>query len=147
MNHALNFPSIRTNQHAANHSPASPRQRGWGRREWWRRIGGPWLDRGPLVWFAVVASIAFAGFLAMFSLAPPVTFIGLIMQNIVTLVMLIGAALGGWRSWAGAAWLAAASIASVVVFGTWQYGDRLLVISSPPMVLALLLMIDAIRRR
>ena len=141
MNHVLTSPSIQQIHVAASDAPAAPPRR------WWGRLHGPWLGRGPLVWFAVLASVAFAGFLFMFSLAPPVTFIGLVMQNIVTLVMLIGAALAWWRSWAGAAWLAAASVASVLVFGTWQYWDRLLVISAPPMVLAVLLLIDTVRRR
>lgn len=120
---------------AAAPASSSPDVRGLRRR------------RGPAVWCAVVGSIAFAGFLSLFSLEPPVTLIGLAMQNIPTLVMLIGAALAWRLSWMGAAWLAAAALASVFVFATWRSWDTLLLISAPPMALAALLIIDAVRRR
>lgn len=112
------------------------------------RRAGSWRRRRPLVWVAVIAAAAFAVFLALFSLDTPPFTPGFIMHNIPTLIVLIGAALAWWRSWAGAAWLAAAAILAIIWFEPFrQRLDWLLVIPGPPLIIALLLMIDALRRR
>lgn len=104
--------------------------------------------RGPLRWLCVFGCIAFAGFLAMFSFDTPVFTIGFVMHNIPTMIVLIGAALAWWRAWAGAAWMFAACVAGVIFYqgfnGRW---DWMAAIIGPPLIIAVLLAIDAVRRR
>lgn len=105
-------------------------------------------QRSVLRWVAIIAALAFAGFLAMFSFDEPVLSIDFVMHNIPSMIVLIGAALAWHRAWVGAAWLAAASIAALIWFPPLrEHLDWFAAINLPPMVIALMLTIDGLRSR
>ncbi len=108
----------------------------------------PQTRRSPLRWIAILATLAFAGFLSLFSFDQPLLSIGFLMQNIPTIIVLIGAGLAWHRAWMGAAWLGCASIAALIWFPPLRdHLDWFLVINVPPMALAVMLAIDAMRNR
>jgi hypothetical protein len=69
------------------------------------------------------------------------------MQNIPPMIIFIGAALGWWRSWAGAAWLGLVAIVGLMLFHTWHHWTWPLVINAPPIALSALFAIDAVRTK
>lgn len=108
----------------------------------------PSRRRGLLQWLGVISTLAFAAFLGMFSLDEPVFSLGFLMHNIPAIIVLIGALLGWWRAWAGAAWLAVAGVAAIIfMHDGWQHWTWPLVINVPPLVLAALFAAAAALRR